>query len=147
MDRLKPLPLTFAILSLVTCFALIQACTTTTAPSVSTHTSTSAAPLSSAQLIYQQYGPRLESSARIANILLEAAGEAHGNHLITDAQLEQVRALGHSAESALNLAKAALKLYIATGDANAGRDLSTRMMDYDRILLQLQEIMKSGGAI
>jgi hypothetical protein len=125
----------------------VGACASTTPT-----TSSNSPNLTPAQRIYQQYGLRLQTSATIYREVLLAVGEAHGRGLITDAQLEQARSLGHQARSALLAAQSALELYVSVAsspnpDPAAGRDLSARLLEFDRLLLQLQDLAHQGGVL
>lgn len=105
---------------------------------------------SNSQRIYNEYGRRLEITANLVNTLLEAAGEAHGDGTLSDAQLEKIRTLGHQLEAAFDTAKSTLKLYIATSGSVSESDkasLSDKMLAYDRLVIQLQETLRQGGVI
>lgn len=98
-----------------------------------------------ANRVYAQYAQSLATSARIYEATMIASGEAHGSGLISDSQLEQIRTIGAQVQSALLLAKSALQVYSSTGDLATGRTLSERMLEYDRLLLQLRDIAQQGG--
>ncbi len=76
----------------------------------------------------QSTNQRAVQALRDANTIYEQtlieAGHAHATGAITDAQLEQVRKVGHEAESALRSAQLALGIYL-TAKSPDSTDLDT----------------------
>lgn len=117
----------------------LNACSNTTAPRDAT--------LTKPQSVYQQFGAHLASAASIYEAVMQAAGEAHAQHLITDKQLASVVTAGQKVYDALTVTKSALSTYLQTADASIEGDLVNKFLMFDNLLMQLVQESRTAGII
>lgn len=73
-------------------------------------------PVSVSDKVWQTYGDPLAIAADTYSEAMRAAGRAHAQHLITDAQLAEVVTIGKQVQLGLKSARAALIVYGTTAD-------------------------------
>lgn len=95
------------------------------------------------QRLYDSYGKQLEVAVGVYTDALKATKSAHDAGLITNEQLEQVRAQAQKVRDALVLARDSMATFLEHGQGSP----STTMLDSQAAIIDLTKLLHSIGVL